>query len=120
MLFRSFSSSVGLSVFVVDNSGYLVDEVGDTLLKSDYDAGFQNRVNLIDKILVTGAAEGDFQIDLTALGVDQENFSEKVSAIQGRSGQFQIEADNGKVLVIEIVGLADNTAFTSADLFHMS
>jgi hypothetical protein len=114
-----YQSSVGLSKYVIDQSGYHSGDDG-YLYKEEYDAGFQNRVNLVDKILVTGAADGDFQIDLTALGVDQDNFSAKVSAVAGKVGQFNIAAENGKSVAIEIVGLTDNALFTKADIFDLS
>ena len=115
-----YQSSVGLSKYVIDQSGYHFDADGLYETKEEYDAGFQNRVNLVDKILVTGAADGDFQIDLTALGVNQDNFSNKVSAIAGKVGQFNIAAENGKLVTVEIVGLMDNLLFTKADIFDLT
>ncbi len=103
-------ASFGLSAFVADESGY------SDALKINSDSAFTMRLNTIDRIVITGAADGDMNIDLSGFGVTQENFAQKITRVGSSNSDFMMQADNGKNVGISIVGLTDFTKFTAADL----
>jgi len=103
-------ASNGLSLYASDLNGYT------GTWKQNMDTGFLARLNTIDKIVVTGAADGDMSIDLSGFGVTQENFTTKIARVGTSNSDFLMQASNGKYVGISIVGLTDYTKFSAADL----
>jgi len=129
------SSSVGLSKYVIGTDGtglgdFFEEEssylLGTTVMTvttehfgfylKDAVSNFRSNANTIDKIIISNAAAGDMSIDLSELGLTQQNFDQKMRWVNGKEDQFILDANNGKKIALQILGLTDHTQFTSADI----
>ncbi len=118
------SSSVGLSKYVIGTDGtglgdLFTNDSGDVhfgFYLKDAVSTFRSNANTIDKIVVSNASAGDMSIDLSEFGLGQTNFDQKIRWVTGKEDQFILDANNGKKIAIQILGLTDHTQFTSADI----
>jgi hypothetical protein len=104
--------------------GGIYDDDGEVVYKDDHFA-FRSNVNAIDKIVITNAANGDMSIDLSELGLFganndsgiASNFSTLITRVNGDpQDTFHLAANNGRDVIIQIVGLTDARLFTASDL----
>jgi len=118
-------SSVGLSQFVYDGGSIVFNDGGNCFYKDTIDSQFRGNVNSIDKIVINNASNGDLSIDLSEFGLygagsgldGLGNFATKVTHYD-RDGNdtFHLAANNGKDVIIQIVGLTDWKLFTASDI----
>jgi hypothetical protein len=117
-------SSVGLSQFVYEDGSLFVTVQGP-YIKRALDSEFRGNVNSIDKIVINNASNGDLSIDLSELGLfgagwgdnGQSNFDAVVKHYNSDANDtFHLAANNGKDVIIQIVGLTDWRQFTASDI----
>lgn len=117
-------SSVGLSQFVYEDGSLFVNVQGP-YIKRALDSEFRGNVNSIDKIVINNASNGDLSIDLSELGLfgagwgdnGQSNFDAVVKHYNSDANDtFHLAANNGKDVIIQIVGLTDWRQFTASDI----